>query len=124
MVKAGDHSSLRMSKQMAPVCEEIFGCHILVSNCIFGGTYGYLSGILMSIWKVPPSYTLSSGPLMVPFQCLMFSFTVWTVVPSLFDFGLFFFYYCISIFNISIFILFLKIYCIFILPLIGMHCIL
>jgi len=34
---AGDHSSLRISKQMTPVCEETLGCHILVLNCILGG---------------------------------------------------------------------------------------
>jgi hypothetical protein len=27
MVSAGDHWSLRMSRQMAPVCEDTFGCH-------------------------------------------------------------------------------------------------
>ena len=34
MVSAGVHSFLRMSRQMAPVCELIFGCQILVSNFI------------------------------------------------------------------------------------------
>ena len=34
---AGVHSSFKMSRQIAPVCEDMFGCHILVSNCIFGG---------------------------------------------------------------------------------------
>jgi hypothetical protein len=27
MVRAGDHWSFRMSRQIAPVCEETFGCH-------------------------------------------------------------------------------------------------
>jgi hypothetical protein len=37
MLSAGDHSFLRMSKQIAPVWLEMFGCQILVSNFIFGG---------------------------------------------------------------------------------------
>jgi|688.fasta_scaffold330004_1 hypothetical protein len=36
IVRAGDHSSFNISKQIAPVCEEILGCQILVSNFIFG----------------------------------------------------------------------------------------
>ena len=40
IVNAGVHSFLRISKQIAPVCELIFGCHILVSNFIFGGLKG------------------------------------------------------------------------------------
>jgi len=52
---AGLHSFLRMSRQMAPVTLETFGCQILVSNFIFGGWYGYSSGITMSIWNFPPS---------------------------------------------------------------------
>jgi len=35
--KAGDHSFLRISRQIAPVYEDMFGCQILVSNFIFGG---------------------------------------------------------------------------------------
>ena len=34
IVSAGVHSFLRMSRQIAPVCELILGCHILVSNFI------------------------------------------------------------------------------------------
>ena len=30
IVKAGDHSSFKISRQMAPVWEEILGCQILV----------------------------------------------------------------------------------------------
>ena len=52
IVRAGVHSFLRMSKQMAPVTEEMFGCQIFVSNFIyscfesnesftFGGLNGY-----------------------------------------------------------------------------------
>ena len=54
MVKAGDHSSLRMSRQIAPVWELILGCHILVSKRILGGLYGYSAGKTISIWKSPP----------------------------------------------------------------------
>jgi len=32
IVSAGDHWSLRMSRQMAPVCDEMFGCQIFVRN--------------------------------------------------------------------------------------------
>ncbi len=53
---------------MAPVCEEIFGCHILVSNFIFGGLYGYSGGSTISIWNTPPSYGVPSGPSIDPFQ--------------------------------------------------------
>lgn len=55
IVNAGDHSSFSISRQIAPVCEEIFGCHILVSNFIFGGLYGYSGGSTISTWKTPPS---------------------------------------------------------------------
>lgn len=34
IVRAGVHSFLRMSRQIAPVTELIFGCHIFVSNFI------------------------------------------------------------------------------------------
>jgi len=34
MVRAGVHSFLRISRQIAPVTEEILGCHIFVSNFI------------------------------------------------------------------------------------------
>lgn len=39
-VRAGDHSPsfyFKISRQIAPVCEEMFGCHIFVSNFILGG---------------------------------------------------------------------------------------
>ena len=45
MVRAGLHSFLRMSRQIAPVTELMLGCHIFVSNFILGGTNGYRSGI-------------------------------------------------------------------------------
>lgn len=54
---------------MAPVWDEILGCHILVSNFILGGLYGYYGGNWISIWYTPPWYTVSSGPLIYPFQC-------------------------------------------------------
>ena len=59
MVNAGVHSFLRMSRQIAPVWELIFGCHIFVSNFILGGLNGYSPGIVMSTMKVPPSYGVS-----------------------------------------------------------------
>jgi len=40
IVKAGDHWSFRISKQMAPVWDETFGCQIFVRNFIFGGSNG------------------------------------------------------------------------------------
>ena len=49
IARAGDHSSFKISKHIAPVWEEILGCHILVSNYILGGLYGYSLGILISI---------------------------------------------------------------------------
>ena len=35
IVSAGVHSFLRMSRQIAPVCELILGCQIFVSNFIY-----------------------------------------------------------------------------------------
>ena len=40
MVRAGDHWSFRMSRQIAPVCEEMLGCLTFVRNFIFGGSKG------------------------------------------------------------------------------------
>ena len=40
MVSAGDHWSFKMSKQIAPVCELMFGCQTFVRNFIFGGSKG------------------------------------------------------------------------------------
>lgn len=59
----------RRTKQIAPVCDDIFGCHILVINIIFGGSNGYCFGMTMSISNTPPSYTVSNGPLIVPRKC-------------------------------------------------------
>ena len=39
-VRAGVNSFFRISKQIAPVCELMFGCQIFVSNFIFGGLNG------------------------------------------------------------------------------------
>ena len=44
-VMAAAHWSFRMSRQMAPVTEETFGCQILVRNRTLGGLNGYVSGI-------------------------------------------------------------------------------
>ena len=81
MPSAGDHSSLRMSRQIAPVWLDIFGCQTcrpsrvlqrcgqhsssqtyytqlpltFVMNLIFGGVYGYCAFSSMSMRKVPPS---------------------------------------------------------------------
>lgn len=38
--KAGDHSSFKISKQITPVYDDTFGCHIFVANYILGGLYG------------------------------------------------------------------------------------
>ena len=47
----------------------MFGCHILVINCILGGSKGYCFGMRISTSKTPPSYGVPSGPLMVPTRC-------------------------------------------------------
>ena len=48
IVRAGDHSFFRMSRQIAPDSELMFGCHTRVVNFILGGTNGYSFGRLMS----------------------------------------------------------------------------
>jgi hypothetical protein len=40
--------TLRMSRQIAPVTEETFGCQIFVTKRTLGGLKGYVSGILIS----------------------------------------------------------------------------
>lgn len=80
------HWSFKMSKQIAPVTDEIFGCHILVMNRTYnfflniymilickglltlGGLKGYVSGTLISKKNVPPSYGVSGGPAISPFN--------------------------------------------------------
>jgi hypothetical protein len=52
------------------VCELTLGCHILVSKRMTGGRNGYSLGILMSTWKVPPSYGVSGGPKNCPLRCV------------------------------------------------------
>ncbi len=47
-VIAAAHWSLRMSRQMAPVTLEMFGCQIFVTKRTLGGLNGYVSGILIS----------------------------------------------------------------------------
>jgi hypothetical protein len=50
IVRAGVHSFFRISRQIAPVAEETFGCHNLVSNFIYNWlmdaklTFGGLKG--------------------------------------------------------------------------------
>lgn len=91
-----------MSKQMAPVTEDIFGCHIRVINrtwqkanreCekmsiknnfflpmhspiqfTFGGLNGYVSGTLISSKNLPPSYGVSGGPAISPRNSVQLSF--------------------------------------------------
>ena len=55
-----------MSRQMVPVTDETFGCHSRVTNCTFGGTNGYVSGISIDSMKRPPSYGVSGGPRTSP----------------------------------------------------------
>lgn len=64
-----------MSKHMAPVADEMFGCHIFVINLTLGGLNGYVSGTLISTWNVPPSYGVSGGPAIVPCNSEKLSFT-------------------------------------------------
>jgi len=37
----------------------------LVKNLILGGLNGYVSGILISRWNIPPSYGVSGGPVAI-----------------------------------------------------------
>lgn len=63
-----------MSKQIAPVTDDIFGCHILVINRTFGGLNGYVSGTLISNKNLPPSYAVSGGPAISPLSSVQLSF--------------------------------------------------
>ena len=74
-VIAAAHWSFRISKQIAPVTELILGCHILVINRTLGGLNGYVSGILISSWYLPPSYGVSGGPAISPLISVKFSST-------------------------------------------------
>jgi hypothetical protein len=44
----------RISKQIAPVSDEIFGCQIFVSNLSLGGANGYWDPKIISITNQPP----------------------------------------------------------------------
>ena len=44
-VMAAAHLEAKMSRQMAPVTEDTFGCHKGVVNRTFGGVNGYVDGI-------------------------------------------------------------------------------
>lgn len=82
-VIAAAHWSLRISRQIAPVTEDIFGCHILVINLTFGGLNGYVSGTLISRTKLPPSYGVSGGPAISPLSSVKLSFTNSTRIAHL-----------------------------------------
>jgi len=53
-MKVTYHWSFNISRQIAPVTELIFGCHIFVSKFTLGGLNGYVSGILIVNLKTPP----------------------------------------------------------------------
>ena len=53
-VIAAAHWSFKMSRQIIPVCELMFGCQIRVKNLTLGGVNGYDCGILISSLNVPP----------------------------------------------------------------------
>ena len=44
-VMAAAHLDAKISRQIAPVTDDIFGCHRLVVNRTFGGLNGYVGGI-------------------------------------------------------------------------------
>ena len=58
----------KMSKQMAPLAEEILGCHTFVANLMIGGRNGYSGGMVISSLNVPPSYALPGGPIIKPIR--------------------------------------------------------
>jgi hypothetical protein len=72
-----------MSRQIAPVTEETFGCQILVTNRTLGGLKGYVSGILISNWNLAPSYGVSGGPAISPFNSAKLSPTSSTWIEHL-----------------------------------------
>uniref|UniRef100_A0A336LS43 type I protein arginine methyltransferase n=1 Tax=Culicoides sonorensis TaxID=179676 RepID=A0A336LS43_CULSO len=65
-VIAAAQLSFRISRQMAPVTDEILGCQSFVMNFTLGGLNGYVSGTLISNLNVPPSYGVSGGPAISP----------------------------------------------------------
>jgi len=44
-VMAAAHLDAKISRQIAPVTDDIFGCHRFVVNRTFGGLNGYVGGI-------------------------------------------------------------------------------
>uniref|UniRef100_A0A1B0BX29 Uncharacterized protein n=1 Tax=Glossina palpalis gambiensis TaxID=67801 RepID=A0A1B0BX29_9MUSC len=54
--------AFKISKHTAPVTEDTFGCHILVTKRTLGALKGYLSGTLISSANFPPSYGVPGGP--------------------------------------------------------------
>ena len=58
-----------LTRQIAPVWEDILGCQILVLNFILGGSKGYCLGIRISISNIPPSYGVPCGPFIFPIRC-------------------------------------------------------
>ena len=61
MVNAGLHLSFNMSRQMAPVWDETFGCHMRVSNFILGGSKGYCLGSNTAETKVKRTEKKNNG---------------------------------------------------------------
>ena len=96
MERAGVHSFLRMSRQMAPVAEEMLGCQILVSNFIWGSGKGYLRGVVWVILGkldvdlelsalvgcVFLNYNVVTAPFMVAFQWKRLSLMRFTLIRS------------------------------------------
>jgi hypothetical protein len=62
IVIAGVHAFFKMSKQMAPVSDDTFGCQIGVTKRTAGGSNGYAAGSATVSFHTPPSYGVPSGP--------------------------------------------------------------
>ena len=66
---AGLHSFLSISKHISPVRKWTFGWNIFVINLNLGGLKGKSWEKVKFSLKTPPLYGVSSGPIIVAYQC-------------------------------------------------------
>ena len=79
MVSAGVHSFFRMSRQIAPVYELIFGCQIFVSNFIYSHKQKQTLKSWLSAYLNPSSQAVYKERLITPrsFLNILFTYLGW-----------------------------------------------